>query len=62
MTFKSLWDSGRRDIDIDDYIDTWHDSDVEGHLHEFLGMSFAEYAKWVETGIIEPGTHHLMER
>lgn len=36
---------------IDDLIDQWHESDPadETPLHEFLGMTQAEYFKWVET-------------
>jgi hypothetical protein len=34
--------------EIDDYVDSWH---ADGHglqLHEFLGLSWEEYALWVE--------------
>lgn len=36
---------------IDDLIDQWHTSDPKDNtpLHEFLGMTEAEYGKWVET-------------
>ncbi|WP_373490303.1 hypothetical protein [Parasphingorhabdus sp.] len=33
--------------EIDDFIDTWHDmTDGSIELHEFLGMSWAEYSLW----------------
>ena len=34
--------------EIDDYIDEWHDSDLDINLelHEFLGMSWEEYSLW----------------
>ncbi len=34
--------------EVDDYIDSWHDSDSNMPLHEFLGMTKAEYALYVE--------------
>lgn len=34
--------------DIDDYIDEWHESDSQEEIYEFLGMTFDEYAIWVE--------------
>ena len=33
---------------IDDAIHAWHVGDGEEPLHEFLGMTFEEYAAWVE--------------
>ncbi len=33
--------------DIDDCIDDWHDHDYAMELHEFLGMSWEEYRRWV---------------
>jgi hypothetical protein len=34
---------------IDDWINTWHKNGGEGKtLHKFLGMSWDEYATWVE--------------
>ena len=36
------------DNKIDDKIDEWHNGDSDVPLHEFLGMTFGEYAKWVE--------------
>lgn len=32
----------------DKMVDAWHDSNKEnGQLHEYLGMSWEEYTKWV---------------
>jgi hypothetical protein len=33
--------------EINDKIDKWHDGEYECSLHEFLGMTFAEYSIWV---------------
>jgi hypothetical protein len=33
--------------DIDDFVDQWHGSKVDGELHEFLGMTTAEYGLWM---------------
>lgn len=35
--------------EIDDFVDFWHDSDSSVPLHEFLGMSEAEYGLWVSS-------------
>ncbi|WP_018620102.1 hypothetical protein [Spirosoma luteum] len=35
--------------EIDDYIDQWHDGDFEIPLHAYLGMSWDEYAIWIES-------------
>ncbi len=34
--------------DIDDFVDDWHNDDTPCSLAQFLGMSDAEYALWVE--------------
>ena len=34
--------------EINDYIGSWHESDLDLTLHEFLGMSKKEYALFVE--------------
>lgn len=34
---------------IHDLIDEWHKSDTELPLHEFLELTWEEYARWVET-------------
>lgn len=41
--------------DLDDLVEQWHTSpDDDGPLHEFLGMTWEQYAEWTRTGI-EPG-------
>jgi hypothetical protein len=48
-TFVDLALDGRATLDeIDDYVDAWHDSDDPRELHEFLGMTWDEYALWGE--------------
>lgn len=42
--------------DADDFIDMWHDSAPDSaasqlQLHDFLGMSWDEYALWIERPI-----------
>ena len=34
--------------EIDDYIEKWHDSDTDGSVFEYLGMTEEEYFLWVE--------------
>lgn len=34
--------------DIDDYISEWHKSTSTLPLHEFLGMTWDEYGRWLE--------------
>jgi len=36
---------------IHDLIDEWHNGDSNQELHEFLGFTFEEYARWVETDV-----------
>lgn len=37
-------------MSIDDLIDAWHDGAGEGQeLHEYLGWTCEQYARWVET-------------
>lgn len=37
--------------DIEVKVDAWHNGAGEGRtLHEYLGMTWGEYAHWVETG------------
>jgi len=36
------------DEHIDDYIDSWHESDTFMSLQEYLGMTETEYKWWVE--------------
>lgn len=33
---------------MEDLVDLWHMSDTKLPLHEFLGVSLADYGKWVE--------------
>jgi hypothetical protein len=33
--------------EIEDFIEAWHTSDSDLEIHEYLGMSFAEYSLWV---------------
>ncbi len=54
IDYLSLWAkeihiSSRVPKDIDDKIDEWHKGDSNLPLHEFLGMTEEEYAKWVES-------------
>ncbi len=43
--------------DIHVAIGRWHDGDGEGlPLHEYLGMTWAEYAAWAETGELLEGS------
>ena len=46
--------------DIDDLVDTWHAGGTGMPLHEFLGLTREQYARWVE----QPDTLHpaLYER
>ncbi len=32
---------------IDDFIDQWHAGGSDQDLHEFLGMTWKEYSRWV---------------
>ena len=35
--------------DLDDLIEEWHNTEGDGiPLHEFLGMTWDEYKRWVE--------------
>lgn len=40
--------------DIDDFIDEWHKGEGNEDLHEFLGMSWEEYALWVSNPYVLP--------
>lgn len=44
----------RRPEEIDDYVDAWHDGEPALPLHEFLGMTPAEYQLWVQAPAILP--------
>lgn len=34
---------------IGDLIEEWHGSDSNQELHEFLGLTWEQYARWVKT-------------
>lgn len=34
---------------IDDAVDAWHEGGSNVELHEFLGFTWEEYGRWVET-------------
>lgn len=48
--FIEKWAAGEvTEEDIHDYISRWHaGAGSQQSLHEFLGMSFAQYKRWVE--------------
>lgn len=50
MNFIQLAAKGEIRLDqIDDFVDIWHLQDVpSGELYEFLGMTEAEYVRWVK--------------
>lgn len=35
---------------IDQYIEEWHNSSTDLELHEYLGLTWEQYARWVEKG------------
>jgi len=41
---------------IEDAIDAWHNIPTNVQLHEFLGMTQAQYARWVETRELPDGS------
>jgi len=47
---------------IHDLIDEWHEGDSNQELHEFLGFTFEEYARWVETDEFPSSTSSLQEK
>lgn len=53
MTFMDKYRKGEAKLeDIDDYIDQWHEKSdgTAMDLPGFLGMTWGQYAYWVETG------------
>lgn len=46
----SLWDiwGNQSEHELDELIRVWHEGDSEIPLTEFLGVSSADYAAWVE--------------
>jgi hypothetical protein len=48
-TFVDRALQGRATLDdIDDFVDAWHEGDDPRELHEFLGLTWDEYALWGE--------------
>lgn len=49
-TFVELYLAGKVELeDIDRFIEVWHSNRYEERpLHEFLGMTWEEYAQWLE--------------
>ena len=48
QTFIERYLAGEaRPEEIDHYVDAWHRTPQELELHEFLGMSKAEYGRWL---------------
>lgn len=35
---------------IDELIEAWHTGNSKESLHEYLGLTFEQYAHWVQTG------------
>lgn len=62
--FIDLYNVGILDADdIDDAIDGWHDGPNEGReLHEYLGLTFEQYKKWVEKSELPPPTGPLRDQ
>ncbi len=47
-TFVELFLAGRaQPEDVDDFVDLWHEGGDPRPLAEFLGLTQAEYARWV---------------
>lgn len=43
---------------IHDLIDKWHEGEGAGkELHEYLGLTWAQYATWAETSWLAPDSH-----
>lgn len=48
MDFSSdIWDSTAEDRELTELIVSWHESDSEIPLIEFLGVSNTDYADWL---------------
>lgn len=47
LSFMQRLERGEQSLDIDDFIDEWHDGPYDSQLHEFLGMTHEEYVSWV---------------
>lgn len=54
-SFIELCLRGARTPDeIDDFVDKWHDQSLGTPLHEFLGMTEAEYSLWAADSSVLP--------
>jgi putative heme iron utilization protein len=45
---QKLFDGEVQMLEIDNYIEQWHNSNSEKSLHEFLGMSWEEYSLFIK--------------
>jgi hypothetical protein len=53
-TFLNLYRTHQVTLDdIDEYVDKWHYSNSDKPLSEYLGMTWEEYAAYVQHNIIE---------
>lgn len=46
-----------RSMRADDFVDRWHsapEGELDGPLHEEMGWTWEEYARWTETGEMPP--------
>ena len=34
---------------VDDWVERWHSQPTQAELHEYLGLSLAEYGQWVKS-------------
>lgn len=41
--------------DLHAAIQRWHRSDTDAELHQWLGLTWAQYAAWVERGTLPDG-------
>lgn len=50
-TFIEAYLAGEASLDnLDAYIEFWHTHDTGNKLHEFLGLTSEEYARWLKSG------------
>lgn len=40
---------------VDDLVDAWHESDSSMGCHQWLGLTWVEYMRWVRTGVLPDG-------
>lgn len=43
---------------LDRLIEAWHISGTHVQLHDYLGWTADEYARWVETNVMPPEREH----